>query len=166
MADYANPSGATLVTFATGGNGIKNYPVNGNLDIGYNFSWDLIGNASGAVFRIELNGGTTNQTSQFTQGTGSALSGGTNTNFGQIGNNGNASARFQGELIIPYSATGFNRGCYFVTLGNASTNTGIHGCGKYADSSTNITSIRFNVTAGTISGTIWMRVKSLQQASF
>lgn len=165
LVDWILASGSTTPTFTSGGNGVLNYPVNGNIDQGYRIRWDLTGNASGAVAQIELQAGTTNQTALQYLSDG-AVSTGTNlAHAGLVCNQTSASSKHQGFWVMPNSVTGGNGRCAYMMGGSvgAANKRQWYTGSRYNDTATNITSIRFNATTGNLTGTIWLEVLNPQR---
>lgn len=172
LVDLINPSAATLVTFKSGGNGIANYPVNGNVDGGYLTMFDLSGdgtNGLGATLRLQA--GTTNQTwVRIAANTTSGVFSTSGTGMYLLGQAAVANPRTQGWWKMEASATGQQRMSIGVVnnwcaAASPTQNVNVF-FGKYADSATNITSIDFDITsAGSHlqSGVIRLYVKNPQQ---
>jgi len=165
LVDVINAVAATTPTFSAAGNGVRLYPVNGDLDQGYRITYDLTGNASGAIGRWELNGGVTNQSgySAVCTNSGGGIGGSTVANLGVSCNSGTASSRHIGEFLMYRAQTGIRR----VSIGQygsfgAAQNARLS-IGSYNDTATNITSIRMNITTGAVTGTLRLFVLNPQR---
>ena len=164
--DYIVCSAATTPTFASGGAGARGYVPDGNKDLAYRIRYDLIGGASGAIGRIELQAGTTNQSGVEFTADGTTTAGTALTNLGLVCNSGTASSRHQGEWVMYGAATGNQRTSLLDSATAGAAQRVVMTGGRYNDTTTNITSIRFNITTGAVSGRIWLFVKNPQKGGF
>lgn len=166
--DEATVTNAGTILFkASGGTGVKNYPVNGNIDIGYKITWRLSDSNAGDSPAFNLNGSNTNQTYtgwQTVGGTSSVLTPATGS-FGNVFVGNAPTGISVGEMIIYNAKTGGQR------LGNMQCGADNGGSyvdqrivAIYNDSVTNITQIAItNGGSLHLSGTAKLFVLNPQQ---
>jgi len=166
LVDYAPISNDTSIVFSSAGDGVRQYPVNGNLDGGYALVSMSVGGAVGGTAEYRLNGGVTNQNMLRLFGTNAfATLLDINTPvFGYAGANDDLNAIIDGVCIIEAPATGQNRMGRNVTIGVGATNRfyGI-AVARYVNTATNITSIGVTWSAGIgVSGRAYLFVRNPQ----
>lgn len=165
MVDWYDAVAATSIQFRTGGNGVRNYPVNSEPDMAYRLRGDVTGDAiAGAQAQLELNGGTTNQVGVRGQSTGAAMQySATLTVIGVLLSDLTGNSRHIVEAICYNAPTGQTR-FWIIERGSwGASNVTYYGSGEYRDTVTPISTIAINVTTGNVTGRWTLEVWNPQQ---
>jgi len=164
LVDVLRATNSTSAVFGAAGDSVRQYPINGNLDLGYKMTWGGVCTVTGSGINIRLNSAATNQIVASSHVVGGGA-GGDNASqiIGIMSPPLAVNDSFTGDWVMEKPATGTLREAFF-RYGSGNTSLLGEGVGRFQDTVTNITSIQLLCLVGQrFTGTVRLYVKNPQR---